>query len=91
MQPIPLVRPPKEYGQERGRKKKYGSEVLAPLRKIWGILDFACGKRLVADMEEMISVLLRWKELDISDEDRQLLVSMSASTADRLLAGDRRL
>lgn len=41
-------------------------------------------------MEEMVSVLVRWKELDISDEARQLLVSMSASTADRLLAGDRR-
>ncbi len=76
--------------EERGRKKKYGPEILAPLRKIWGIMDFACGKRLVANMEEMISVLLRWKELDISDEVRQLLGAMSASTADRLLAGDRR-
>jgi hypothetical protein len=76
-------------GGKQGRKKKYGPEVLAPLRKIWGILDFACGKRLVANMEEMVSVLTRFKELDVSDEVRQLLGAMSAATADRLLAGDR--
>jgi hypothetical protein len=74
---------------KRGRKRRYGPEILDPLRKIWGILDFACGKRLTANMEEMVSVLIRWKELDISDEVHQSLVSMSASTADRLLAGDR--
>ena len=77
-------------GGKRGRKKKYGAEVLTALRKIWGILDFACGKRLTANMKEMISVLIRWKELDVSDEVRRLLVTMSASTADRLLAGDRK-
>jgi hypothetical protein len=75
---------------KRGRKKKYDIQVLGSLRKIWGILDFACGKRLIANMAEMVCVLTRWKELDISDEVRELLVSMSASTADRLLAGDRR-
>jgi hypothetical protein len=75
---------------KRGRKKKYDPEVLGGLRKIWGILDFACGKRLTANLEEMVSVLTRWKELDVSDGVRQLLVTMSASTADRLLAGDRR-
>jgi hypothetical protein len=41
-------------------------------------------------MEEMICVLTRFKELDVSDEVRHLLLSISASTADRLLAGDRR-
>jgi len=74
---------------KRGMKKKYGPEVLGHLRKIWGILDFACGKRMVANMDEMISVLTRFKELDVSDEVRHLLSTISASTADRLLAGDR--
>ena len=74
---------------KRGRKKKYGPEILTPLRKIWGILDFACGKLLTSNMEEMVSVLIKWKELDVSDEVRRLLSTMSASTADRLLAGDR--
>jgi hypothetical protein len=85
----PTVRRCRRLGK-RGRKKKYGPEVLGQLRKIWGILDFACGKRMVANMDEMISVLTRFKELDVSDEVRDLLVSISASTADRLLAGDRR-
>jgi hypothetical protein len=75
---------------KRGRKKKYGAEVLGPLRKIWGILDFACGKRLTSNIGEMVSVLIKWKELDVSDDVRRLLLKMSASTADRLLAGDRK-
>ncbi len=82
--------PRRRRGGKRGRKKRYGDQVLGSLRKIWGVLDFACGKRLTANMEEMVSVLARWKELDVSDEVRRLLVSMSASTADRILAGDRR-
>ncbi|MFH1314013.1 MAG: hypothetical protein ABIJ00_12420 [Candidatus Eisenbacteria bacterium] len=84
----PTVRRCHRLGK-RGRKRKYGPEVLGHLRKIWGILDFACGKRMVANMDEMICVLTRFKELDVSDEVRHLLLSISASTADRLLAGDR--
>ncbi|MFC1799622.1 hypothetical protein ACFL2Z_01765 [Candidatus Eisenbacteria bacterium] len=41
----PAVRRCHQPGK-RGRKKKYGPEILGHLRKIWGILDFACGKRI---------------------------------------------
>jgi hypothetical protein len=77
-------------GGNRGRRRKYGDQVLGPLRKIWGILDFACGKRLISNIDEMVSILMKWKELDVPDEVRQLLAAMSASTADRLLASDRK-
>jgi hypothetical protein len=74
----------------RGRERQYGGKVLEALKKIWAVLDFPCGKRLVANMDEMVSVLTRYKELRTSKATRQMLISMSAATADRLLAGERR-
>ncbi|MBU4179908.1 MAG: ISNCY family transposase [Actinobacteria bacterium] len=74
----------------RGRKPTYGPEVLPPLRKTWGVLNFPCGRRLVAAMPEMVRVLEKFKELELSDEVREKLLSMSSSTADRLLRGDRK-
>jgi len=32
--------------RSRKRKKAYGPEVLGPLKHIWAIMDFPCGKRL---------------------------------------------
>ena len=74
----------------RGRKKLYTRQVHEALVKIWALLNFPCGKRLIANMEEMVVVLTRWKELRISARTRRLLLSLSASTADRLLASERR-
>lgn len=73
-----------------GRRATYGEEVLDPLRRLWAILSFPCGKRLVAQMEEMLTVLARHGELRLAPEVRQKLVTMSASTADRLLAWERK-
>jgi len=74
----------------RGRKKLYARQVYEALVKIWALLNFPCGKRLVANMEEMVVVLTRWKELRVSARTRRLLLSLSASTADRLLASERK-
>ncbi|PXF33569.1 hypothetical protein EU77_12990, partial [Mesotoga sp. SC_NapDC] len=40
--------------KRRGRKKKYDFEVLRKLVEIWEILDFPCGKRFKAIIEEAI-------------------------------------
>lgn len=77
-------------GGGRGRKRKYSRDVRDALRKVWAILSFPCGKRLVANMGEMVSVLTREKELRLSKATRRLLVSVSASTADRLLTAERK-
>lgn len=74
----------------RGRKPTYGPEVLPPLKKIWGVLNFPCGRRLVAAMPEMVRVMEKFKELKLSDEVRDKLLSVSSSTADRLLRADRK-
>ena len=73
-----------------GRRRKYGAEVMDPLRRVWAVLSFPCGKRLVSQMSEMLSVLDRWRELRVSGATRTQLESMSASTADRLLAPERK-
>ncbi|MDI6810016.1 MAG: hypothetical protein QME66_13810 [Candidatus Eisenbacteria bacterium] len=77
-------------GGRRGRKRKYPRDVFYALRRVWAILRFPCGKRLVANMGEIVSVLIRKKELRLSKQMRRLLVSVSASTADRLLTAERR-
>ena len=73
-----------------GRKPVYRGEVMEPLRRVWAILSFPCGKRLVSQMSEMLSVLTRYGELRVGTKVRAQLESMSASTADRLLGPERR-
>ncbi len=73
-----------------GRKKKYGPGVVAALKKIWGILNFLCGKRLVAAMPDMLVSLERSGEIRLDPKDRQNLCRVSPATADRLLAHERK-
>ena len=69
----------------RGRPRRYGSEVLEPLRLVWETGDRMCGKLLVAVMPTIVSALERHGELKVHAQVRELLLSMSASTIDRLL------
>jgi hypothetical protein len=74
----------------RARAKTYGPEVLVPLRKIWATLDGIAGKRLAPFLPEMVAVMEREGELDLSPEVREKLLRISAASIDRLLAADRR-
>jgi hypothetical protein len=69
----------------RGRPRRYGPEVHEPLRLIWETGDRMCGKLLVAVLPQLLTALERHGELKLRDEVRDLLLSMSASTIDRLL------
>jgi len=81
---------PKRSGPEtRGRKKTYTAQVMLPLRKIWASLDYACGKRVAAGMDDMLDTLLRFEEITCDEAVVSLLRSMSAATIDRILAPDR--
>lgn len=77
----PRVRP--------GRKPTYGAEVLEPLKKVWGILDYISGKRLAAALPEVVPRLIACKELRIKKAVERRLVAMSAATIDRLLKPER--
>jgi hypothetical protein len=75
--------------RRRIRPRVYDADVLFALRRIWATLDGLCGKRLVAALPEMVVVMERCMELNVSREVRSKLLSISASTIDRLLAPDR--
>ena len=74
----------------RPRAPVYGEEVLAPLRKVWAVMDAPAGKRMAPFLGEMVARLRACGELDIGDETAARLCAMSAATIDRRLAGERR-
>ena len=78
--------PKRTKGQgKRGRKPKYGSDVKIALEKVWEYMDHASGKRLTAGMNDMLTALIRFKEIKAGDTTLTLLHDLSPATADRLL------
>jgi hypothetical protein len=71
------------------RAPKYGPEVVAALRFCWAVLGAPTSKRLAPVMGQLVPTLRRFAELDVSDQTAAGLVTMSAATIDRRLAGDR--
>ena len=69
----------------RGRPRRYGPEIMEPLVRVWEVGDRMCGKLLAAVMPDLLTALERHGELQVGEEARGLLLSMSASTIDRLL------
>ena len=74
----------------RGRKKTYTDDVKKALIKIWYIMDCICGKRLAPVMEPIVQKLEDFDEITIAEDTRAKLTGMSASTIDRMIAGERR-
>jgi len=82
-------RGPKRPPEQRGRPSTYrGEELLKPLKKIWLAANLPCSKRLKAIIplwlpgyESLVGVL--------KPEVRKLLLSISASTIDRLMQHTR--
>jgi hypothetical protein len=56
-----------------------------PLRQVWEVGDRMCGKLLKAAMPDLLRALERHSEQKLEAGVRELLLSMSASTIDRLL------
>src|SRR6201993_1938070 len=67
----------------------YGPNVIAALTACWLVLGMPAGKRLAPMLNELVAVLRHFGELVIDDDTAALLVSMSAATIDRRLAGER--
>lgn len=80
---------PPSSGQRRGRRSAYDDEVKCALIKLWEVSDYLCSKRLVPFLGELLDSLQRHGHLWLPDHVRSQLLSMSASTADRLLAPER--
>jgi hypothetical protein len=71
-----------------GRKPKYSGDFVIVLRKIWAFFSYRCGKILAPFMREMMGFL----EIPfrITQGDKELLLSVSPSTIDRLLRADKK-
>lgn len=74
----------------RKRQPVYDAEVIEELRKIWMIMDCICGKRLKAALADLIPMLKRNMEIQLSPASEEKLLRISASTIDRVLAPDRK-
>jgi hypothetical protein len=71
------------------RPPKYDPKVIAALTVCWTVLGMPAGKRLAPMLNELVAVLRQFGELVIDEDTAELLVSMSAATIDRRLAGER--
>ncbi|WP_454790022.1 integrase catalytic domain-containing protein [Mycolicibacterium lutetiense] len=80
---------PKIVTPRSPRPVKYGPEVIAALTVCWTVLGMPAGKRLAPMLGELAAVLRHFGELAIEEDTAELLVSMSAATIDRRLAGER--
>jgi len=74
---------------KRKVKSKYGV-IVSPLTKIWGISNFASGKRLVGMLPSYIETLTRDKEIFLADKQKELLFTVSAATIERLIQPERK-
>jgi len=76
--------------QQRDKPRYYDETVRQELIKLWEVLDYLCGKRLVAIMPELIAKLERFGELRLARSTKEKLLRISAATVDRLLQPERR-
>lgn len=74
-----------------GRKRKYDKTVKDALIQIWRAANEICSKRLIPFLPEFLEALERRGHLKVTDEVRVKLLSMCPSTADQVLASERRV
>jgi len=61
--------------KKKDQKKKYDRKVFVKLVEIWEIMDFPCGKRLEAVIEEVIDNLVRNRHLTLTEERKRKLLA----------------
>jgi hypothetical protein len=76
--------------RQRQKPRYYNEAVVQELVKLWELLNYSCGKRLVAIMPELIAKLEQFGELRLSPSSKEKLLRISATTVDRLLQPERR-
>ena len=87
-EPVILKSSPCKRQKGGGRKPKYSGNFIIVLRKIWGFFSFRCGKILAPFMREQMGFLER--PFHISEKDKELLLSVSPSTIDRVLKPEKK-
>lgn len=77
--------------KRRPRARHYPLAVQHALITCWHVANGICSKRLVPYLPELVTVLERQGELRLDGETKRRLLALSAATADRLLAAERKL
>jgi site-specific recombinase XerD len=72
------------------RPSQYGREVQHALFLAWHAANRICAKRLIPFLPSILDSLERHRHIQLSEQSRGQLLSMSAATADRLLRAHRR-
>jgi hypothetical protein len=70
-------------------RRRYGPEVEEALVLAWKTLNRICAKRFIPFLPDILETLEEKGHVQLSEEHRSRLLSMSASTADRLLQAHR--
>jgi hypothetical protein len=76
--------------RRRPRGKTYDAPVVAVLKQLWQIMDYPCGKRLVAMVPQVLPILEKHQELSPRLGVRKKLLQISAASIDRLLVPERK-
>jgi hypothetical protein len=72
-------------GFPRVRQRKYGPDVAHAFLSVWRISGSLCCKRLVPFLGDLVEALERFDELPLCPEVKVKLLTMSASTGERIL------
>ena len=73
----------------RRRQPRYGQEVQHVFFLAWKAAKYICAKRLIPFLPTLVAALERHGYLQLSEENRRLLLTMSTTTAERLLRPHR--
>ena len=85
-----LNHPPASEGHSKQRLRRYDERVEQALVSLWKVANEICAKRLVPFLPELVSSMERHGHLSLPTDVRKRLLTISAATADRLLARERR-
>ena len=75
---------------QRPRPRQYGPDVQHALFLVWHAANRICTKRLIPFLPTLLEALERHEHLQLTEECRSQLLTMSAATADRLLRSQRK-
>ncbi len=86
-----LRKPPPVKARPRGRpQERYGADVRAALEVLWADSGHMCSKRLVPGLAGLIAMMEAHGESLWSEQTKEKLLNLSASTCDRLLRAKRK-
>lgn len=78
-----------KYRKRKTRKCKYTYDLKKLLIVLWRISGYACSKRLKPQIPELIRVLKKFNEIELSAEQEKLLCEMGTSVIDKFLKHER--